>query len=134
VIGEYILSVARPEHTDPKDNYGFVVHYKVEGEATRFNSGSMRNYRKSIVNILGPSTSLRPDPTRFFAFKAIPVGIVDAENLRFGTAIHVPDEQNQRCIDIIASIVTEITVACAHIGNEGSSETNALVVDQPIIR
>ncbi|RKP10060.1 inositol phosphatase-domain-containing protein, partial [Thamnocephalis sphaerospora] len=131
--GEYILSTARAEYTNPDDNYGFIVRYKPEGEAARFNSGSVRNNRNSIVSILGPSTSLRPDPTRIFAFKAIPPGIVNAADLHAGRAVQTDAEQHPRCVDIVAGIVAEIAVACRHIGHDDCDDLGALIANHPVI-
>ncbi|KAI9594928.1 SacI homology domain-containing protein [Syncephalis fuscata] len=130
--GEYILSTARPDFTRPEDNYGFIVNYRPEGEATRFNSGSMRNRRNSFTSLLGPSTSLKRDPTRFFAFKALSPSIVGQANTRQGQTT-TGDENHPRCIDIVAGIVAEISVACENVGNGRSKDEEPLVVKEPII-
>ncbi|KAI8052824.1 SacI homology domain-containing protein [Syncephalis plumigaleata] len=132
--GEYILSTARSDYMRPEDNYGFIVHYRPEGEATRFNSGSMRNHRSNnnITNLLGPSTSLKRDPTRYFAFKALSPCIVGQANSRHkhtGT----DDEKHPRCVDIVAGIVAEIAVACENVGNGRNGDEAPLVVKKPII-
>jgi hypothetical protein len=117
----------------PEDNYGFIVHYRPEGEATRFNSGSMRNHRNSITNLLGPSTSLKRDPTRYFAFKALSPCIVGQANSRHKHT-ETDGEKHPRCVDIVAGIVAEIAVACENVGNGRNEDELPLVVKKPIIR
>ncbi|RKP25548.1 SacI homology domain-containing protein [Syncephalis pseudoplumigaleata] len=132
--GEYILSTARSDAIRPEDNYGFVVHYRPEGEATRFNSGSMRNRGNSVTQLLGPSTSLKRDPTRFFAFKALSPGIVGQANAKQGqAATATDDEKHPRCVDIVAGIVAEITVACENVGNRRNEDEAPFVLKKPII-
>lgn len=110
-----------------------MIHYNLEGESIRINSGSIRNRKSNDYKLMQRH---KPDPAydelidessdedehggSFLAFKA----------LRFGLQGEDPEEESISCRDQIEGIVTKIAKALTLT----TGKKDAIIVDRPIVR
>ncbi|KAL2357087.1 SacI homology domain-containing protein [Cryomyces antarcticus] len=134
--GTYITSTLAPAHMDEKNNVGFVVRYKPEGEAlVRTNTRSMQNEKAPDGE--KSSKKATKDEMRILAFKALPPKSSAAQS-------QGQEEKPMMEKDLVQHICEEIqraafvaekrdTVTAEHTGKEGEEQKSDLLEEKDII-
>lgn len=111
ILGTYILSTTKAQHTEPKYNHGFVVYYHADEEDIRFNSGSMRNSVPNSSQLLQKMLTNWRTNLRFHAFKAIPPRMIGHANRWAAMGSTTRDNAELSCQEAVEKIVAEICSA-----------------------